>query len=120
MITAAEAKLRAQNSKEQVGKFLEILGKEIETLAEQGKFEYEYHGGKSFDPVSTDKLYGAPYASMPVPEFWKLVEEALKAPPNYFRVKIEKSAPYIPRGGLGCMDDEPQEEQVHLSMKISW
>ena len=117
MITAAEAKTRAQNSKERVTQFLEVLGAEIVKLADEGKFEYEYRGGLRYDPTDTAKLIGATFATIPTPDFWKLVAEALKSYPNNYQVKIEKSAPYTPHG-LGMIDDP--EEQCHLSMKIMW
>lgn len=118
MISAADAKKRAQNSQERVTQFLEVLGAEIEKLADQGKFEYEYQGGKKFDPVDTVKLIAKPYQTLEVPEFWKLVETALKTYPNNYSVKIEKSAPYVPHF-MGQMDDNPEPE-VRLCMKIKW
>jgi hypothetical protein len=118
MITAAEAKKRAQNSKEQVTKFLEVLGEEIEKQADQGLFEYEYQGGKRFDPTETVKLQAKTWETIDVPEFWKLVEAALKTYPYNYSVKIEKTAPFVPRF-LGQMDDNPDPE-VRLVMKIKW
>lgn len=117
MISALDAKKRAQNSNESVQRFLEILGKEIEIQADAGKYEYVYSGGKSYDPVNVSDLIGAQYARIPEPPFWKLVKAALEAHPNNFRVQIFKSEPFIPTG-LGSSGDE--EPIINMRMKISW
>jgi hypothetical protein len=118
MITAKEARVRAQNSQESVVQFLEVLGKKIEESVDKGLFSYTYTGGLSGDPTDHNKLSVEAYMRFEVPQFWGLVMAALSAYPNNFHVAIEKSEPYIPRG---LMDDHDQgPEYVSYSMKITW
>jgi hypothetical protein len=118
MISAKDARQRAQNSKESVLQFLEVLGKKIEEAAAEGGFEYNYTGGLANDVVSTNQLSCLAYLPFEVPQFWALVMAALSAYPNSYQVKIAKSEPYVPRG---LMDDHDQgPEYVSYSMKITW
>jgi hypothetical protein len=118
MITANEAKERAQNSQESVARFLEGLGKKIEEAADAGERAYVYHGGLPYDTVDRDKLSIEAFMRFEVPRFWGLVMAALESYPNSFQVKIEKSEPYIPRGLMDDHDNGP--EYVSYSMKITW
>jgi hypothetical protein len=119
MITAADARQRAQNSQETVAKFIEVLSVEIEKAADKGLFEYEYHGSGRHDPVDRGLLTIESFMAFKVPQFWELAMVALEKYPNNFKAVIGHSAPYVPRG-LGVNFDDTGPEYVSYFMKITW
>jgi hypothetical protein len=118
MITAQEAKELAQQSEASLNKFIDLLGLEIRKLAEDGKYEYIYTGGKTGDPTPTADIHLLEYQVFRMPKFWELVTQKLKTHPLSFRVDTYKSAPEVPRG-LGVYDDN-EPPRVTYGLRIRW
>jgi hypothetical protein len=118
MISAAEARKRAQMSQEAVDKFLEELSPKIAAASDKGLFEYRYSGQSPYDPTKTDQLSMESFMTFTMPEFWKLAIAKLQAFPNNYGVTVKHDDPYVPRGLAD--DDGNGPEYVSYYMLISW
>jgi hypothetical protein len=120
MITAAEARQRAQNSQESVAKFIEVLSVEIEKAADKGLFEYRYQGGLKHDPIDHGTLSIESFMTFKIPQFWELVMAALEQYPNSYKATVVKGEPYVPRGLSRNGDGEDGPQYISYFMKITW
>jgi hypothetical protein len=118
MITAADARKRAQMSNDAVDQFVEALGVKIEEAANKGLYEIKYHGNGQYDPTKDNEICMESFMTFKVPQFWELVIAKLKSHPLNYMAKIGHSESYFPRGLAN--DDGEGPEYIDYYIVISW